>query len=124
MRPDDFYVDEEDAFGEHTRLLNVDMFDRIRRRPLPDRQDIEVAVPLARFVHDDFERFGTNGHEELTEQQMRGALLALRAVVDRLGIISFEVPFRDFSTFRSWWIRNGASGSWQARRDLLHGIFE
>jgi hypothetical protein len=36
------------------------------------------------------------------------------------------VPFRDFSSFREWWIRNGAAGSggYQARRNLLSGIFE
>jgi hypothetical protein len=126
MRPDDFYIDDEalDVFGQHIRRLDVDLLDRIRRRPLPDRQDIEVAVPLARLVHDDLESYGTDGREELTEQQMRETLLALRAVVDRLGIMTLEMPFRDFSTFRSWWIRSGATGSWQARRDLLFGIFE
>jgi hypothetical protein len=70
------------------------------------------------------ERYGTNGQIELTEQGMREALLALRAVVDRIGVAGFDVPFRDFGTFRSWWLRSNAYGSWQARRDLLNGIFD
>jgi hypothetical protein len=81
---------------------------------------------LARLVHDELELFGTDGTEQLTNTQMRDALLTLRAVVDRLSIDGFEVPFRDFATFRTWWIRQGAAGSggWQARRNLLADIFE
>lgn len=126
MRPDDFFVEElvPDRFGFRPRSLNVALLDQLRRQPLQDREDIEVAVPLARLIHDDLERYGTDGGEEMTEQQMREALLALRAVVDRLGVPGFEVPFRDFSTFRAWWLRNGGYGSWQARRDLLSGIFD
>jgi hypothetical protein len=60
----------------------------------------------------------------MSEGDIRLALLALRAIRDRLGISEGDVPFRDFATFRSWWIRNGAHGSWQGRRDLLNGIFE
>lgn len=126
MRPDDFFI--EDAvpgpFGLPSRYLDVDLLGRIRRGPIADHEDIEVAVPLARLVHDDLERYGTSGNTEMTEQGMREALLALRAVVGRLGISDFDVPFRDFGTFRSWWLKNNAYGSWQARRDLLSGIFD
>jgi hypothetical protein len=126
MRPDDFFV--EDAvpreFGLASRYLNVELLGAIRRGPAADHADIEVAVPLARLVHDDLERYGTSGGTEMTEQGMREALLALRAVVDRVGVSDFEVPFRDFGTFRSWWLKNNAYGSWQARRDLLSGIFD
>jgi hypothetical protein len=126
MRPDDFF--NEDAvpgeFGLASRHLNVELLGAIRRGPVADHDDIEVAVPLARFVHDDLERYGTSGGVEMTEQGMREALLALRAVVARVGVSGFEVPFRDFGTFRSWWLKNNARGSWQARRDLLSGIFD
>ncbi len=38
---------------------------------------------------------------------------------------SVEFGFRDFESFRSYWIRKGASGAggWQARRDLLADLF-
>lgn len=126
MRPDDFFIDDDlpGAFGLPSRYLDVELLARLRRGPIPNREDIEVAVPLARLVHDDLERYGTSGAPEMTEQGMREALLALHAVVDRLGIGAFEVPFRDFGTFRSWWLKNDAYGSWQARRDLLSGIFD
>src|SRR5690554_2985653 len=39
--------------------------------------------------------------------------------------VSREFGFRDFESFRSFWIRKGASGDggWQARRDLLATLF-
>jgi len=76
------------------------------------------------LIHDNLEQYGTAGGQEMTEEEMREALLALRATVDRLGVSNFEVPFRDLSTFRVWWNQNGAYGSWRARRDLLSGIFD
>jgi hypothetical protein len=128
MRPDEFFLDAEvpGPSGMSSRYINVALFDELRRRPLDGRDDIEAAVPLARLIHDDLERYGTVGGEEMSDAQMRTALLALRAVVERLEISGFDVPFRDFTTFRSWWIRNGArgTGGWQARRNLLAEIFE
>lgn len=63
MRPDDFYLDDDrpDPFGLAVQQLDMDLIDRIRRAPLPERADIEVAVPLTRLIHDDLERFGTDG---------------------------------------------------------------
>lgn len=128
MRPDDFFIEDDmpGEFGLPSRYLDVELLARLRRGPIPEREDIEIAVPLARLVHDDLERYGTTGDPEMAEQGMREALSALRAVVDRLAISDsdFEVPFRDFATFRSWWLKNGARGSWQARRDLLSFVFD
>jgi hypothetical protein len=78
---------------------------------------------LAQLVHDELESYGTNGQQRLDEQQMALAIRALNAVLKRLGV-QFELPCRNFSTFRTFWIRNDCSGSWQARRDLLNERFE
>ncbi len=81
---------------------------------------------LARLIHDELEAFGTGGGEVMDDGDMREALQALRAVCRRLGTGDPNVPFRDFTAFRSYWIRTGASGAggWQARRDILSGIFD
>lgn len=55
---------------------------------------------------------------------MRDALLALRAVARRLGMGDIEIPFRDYRSFKTYWLRNDAYGSWQARRELLNAIFD
>jgi hypothetical protein len=125
MRSDDFFrVDDPFGLEGGQRHVDLDLLRRLRAGPIPKADDVEVAVPLARLVHDELEVYGTSGGPELREEEMRDALLALRAVVDRVGITGFEVPFRNYSTFRNYWMRRGASGSWQARRDLLAEIFD
>ncbi len=124
MRPDDFFIDEDpfDPPGVGPQA-NQDLLNQLRRGPLTDHDDIEVGVALARLVHDDLTSYGTAGGEQLSEGEMRLALRALRAVADRLEC-SFDCPFRDYSSFYSYWVNNGAKGSWQARRDILAGIFD
>jgi len=63
VRPEDFFIEEPipDQFGFPVRTLNVALLTQLRRGPLADHSDIEVAVPLARLIHDDLEKYGTEG---------------------------------------------------------------
>ena len=127
MRTADFFLDhDDDPFGPGFGGLHLDtdLLRRLRTGPVAEHDDIEVAVPLARLVHDDLTAYGTGGGQTLADPEMRDALRALAAVVRRLDISTFDVPFRDFTAFRSWWVNRGAHGSWQARRDLLAKIFD
>jgi hypothetical protein len=127
MRPDDFFKDVADdflAWDAPTRKVDHDLLVSLRRGPASGKDDREVAVALARLVHDDLEAFGTGGGQQLSEAEMRDALLALRALAKRIGVGELPVPFRDYGSFKSYWLRNDAYGSWQARRDLLNAIFD
>lgn len=125
MRPDDFFKDAQDPLGFGTsRQVDHELLDSLRRGPIEAWDDRELAVALARLVHDDLEAFGTGGGEQLNEAQMRDALLALRAVARRVDLGDMDIPFRDYGTFKSYWLRNDAYGSWQARRNLLNAIFD
>lgn len=95
----------------------------IRAGTVEGRTDVEIAIGLSQLVHDELVAFGTGGGESLNDAEIASALSALRAVTKRLGL-SFEPPFRNFTTFRSYWLRQDAYGSWQARRDLLEELFE
>lgn len=121
MRQEDFYVElaAPDPWGAHKRVLDEDLIVRIFAGT-DARSDTEVAVPLARLVHDEFEAFGTDGSQNVTEAHSRGVMSALRAVLGRLNV-PFAPPFADFPEFRTYWRRNGATGEggWQARRDIL-----
>jgi hypothetical protein len=126
MRPSDFFLqpeDDADFWGTPSRSVNVELLSELRRHPPADRTDLEVAVPLARLVHDELKKYGTGGGQELEEQDISEALLALRAVVRRLGVDDFKVPFRDYDSFHGWWLDNEGYGSYQKRRDLLAEIF-
>ncbi len=128
MRPDDFFKDVPDpnpwGIGGTRRQVDHELLVSLRRGPASSWDDRQLAVALARLVHDDLEAFGTGGGEQLNEGEMRDALLALRAVARRVGLGDIEIPFRDYSTFKSYWLRNDAYGSWQARRDPLNAIFD
>src|SRR3954471_24207078 len=115
VRPADFYVEsstEKDWLGKATRAPNIDLLLAIRRQRLADRSDLEVAVPLARVVHDEFQKYGTDSTQQFENEDIREALAALRAVLKRLGVNDFAVPFRDYDSFHDWWKENGAYGSW------------
>ena len=126
VRPDDFFVIDDDPLGlgpPPSRRVNTDLLTQFSKGPIPGRDDAEVAVALARLAHDELEQFGTSGGQLMTDHGMDLALLTLRAAVERLGLSEFKPPFRDFRSFRTYWMREGASGSWQARRVLLENIF-
>jgi hypothetical protein len=125
MRPDDFFIEQEPLMPDTGRRLDMATLVRLRAGPLSDHDDAEVAVALARLIHDDLEDFGTGGEGELNNEQMRQALVTLRAVANRLEV-PYDLPFRDFTTWRTWWIRQGAAGAggYQKRRNLLSDVFD
>jgi hypothetical protein len=125
MRPDDFFRDEPDAFGFGAgRKVDHELLVTLRRGRASGTDDREVGVALARLVHEELEAFGTDGKEQLDEAEVRDAMLALHAVAKRVGLSELDVPFRDYRSFKTYWLRNDAYGSWQARRELLNAIFD
>ncbi len=80
---------------------------------------------MSRLVHDELRSYGTDGTEALNDGEIAGAIKALRSALRRLGI-DFAPPFRDFTTFRDYWSREGMSGvgGWAARRGYFSELFE
>lgn len=104
-------------------VFDRELAEQIRRGPIEGRTDIDVALALADLVHRQLESFGTDSSETLKDDEIGTAIRALHAVLKRLTV-AFELPFRNFTTFRSYWLKHGASNSWQARRDILDEFFE
>jgi len=127
VRVTDFYLDSAGPWGQagSEPRPNMELLAQLLRGSLPDRTDVEVAVPLAELVHEELEKFGTSGGERLDNVEIRDALRTLRAVLTRIGITPFDPPFRDYATFRDHWIREGMAGSggYAARRGLLNDVF-
>lgn len=99
------------------------MVRELRTGSLSQYSDLEAAVALLDLVHDELLAFGTGGGEKLGDDEIEMALTSLRSVARRVGV-EFEVPFRNFTTFKTYWLRNDCSGSWHARRVLLADLFE
>ena len=124
-----FFVTVDDVWdGPDTILheeLDMGRLNRLVLAPEPDNSDIDVALALMDLARDDFQLSGTSGGEQISDVEMRVVVRALERTSARAGQ-HFILPFRDHATWRSFWIRKGASGSggWQARRELLSDLFD
>lgn len=103
--------------------LDHERLSRLLEAPDPTASDLDVALALMDLVRDDLHRSGTDGGQILDDAEMRLAVHALQRVSARAGQ-EFKLPFRDHTGWRAWWIRNGAYGSYAARRDLLGQLFD
>lgn len=108
-----------------TEALDEERLTALIAGPEAGLPDLDASLALMDLVRDDFHESGTRGDQRLTDQQMRTAVRALERTTER-AYQPFRLPFRDHSSWRSYWIRKGASGTggWQARRDLLGDLFD
>lgn len=123
MYPEDFFdIDDDDYSPWDGHSLDLDLLTQVRNNEDVGRSDIELAVALVRLLHDELERYGTHGDTRTDDAEVWAMGRTATTLLERLGI-DFSLPFRDFQGFRSYWLQNDAWGSWQARRDLLDGLF-
>ncbi|SIJ48664.1 Uncharacterised protein [Mycobacteroides abscessus subsp. abscessus] len=124
MNLDDFFAasTEPDAWGSSTTELRIDLLRQLRAGAVPGLDDLDVAIALAGLVWDELKAYGTDGATRLNDEQIAVAQRALKATLRRVNI-ELDLPWRDFESFKTHWIRNDCSGSWQARRVLLEEFF-
>jgi hypothetical protein len=111
------------GFGTPKLKLRTDLLNRLRAEPLRDDDDLTCAIVLTRLVRSELEAFGTGGGERLVAAELELVQRTLRAVLQRVGIDP-SLPWRNFTGFKTYWLKNDASGSWQARRELIANIFD
>lgn len=127
MGPQDFFEETEtinpwSSGTTTTTKLRRAFLNELRAGPVAGTDDLDAAIALTHLVWDDLIAYGTGGGETLDDKQIAIAQRALTATLGRLGI-KLDLPWRDFTSFRSYWLRNDGYGSWQARRDLLEKFF-
>lgn len=127
MRPTDFFV-EPDLSGRPLvgpgigmSRLNEELLTRLRQGTVRDIGEVDAAIGLLDLVQDELEAYGTGGGQQLDDREIALAMSTLEAVTARLGC-PLQLPFRDFTRFRSYWNRNDGYGSWQARRDMVEDL--
>lgn len=124
----ELWVDEErpspwTSFPELVQRLDTALLDSLRAGPLSDTSDAAAAEQLLELVWGELEAYGTDGKNACDDKQIAIAIRTVEAVTRRLGIL-LELPFRNFTTFRSYWLRHDGYGSWQARRDILESLLD
>lgn len=107
-----------------TFQVNRELINLVRIGPLDGFDDVLIGGRLLELTRSEFEKYGTDRTNVFDNDDARSALSSFKACCIRLGITEIDFPFRDFTTFRSWWLKNGASNSWQARRDLVENVFD
>jgi Abortive infection C-terminus len=130
VRSTDFFVEESETspwvsegLGPLVSRLNEDLLRSLRLGPLAETSDVSAVSGLLDLVQEELEAYGTDGSQQLDNAEIALAIQSLEAVTRRLGV-PLQLPFRDFTRFRSYWNRNDGHGSWQARRDIIEGLFE
>jgi len=121
---DDFFAESADSgpWGTPTVDLRVDLLGQLRAGPVPGYDDLDVAIALTGLVWDELKACGTDGATRLDDKQIALAQRALKATLHRIDI-ELDFPWRDFESFKTYWIKNDCSGSWHARRVLLEEFF-
>jgi hypothetical protein len=126
----DFWVQEErtDPWGLTTsEVLDTERLAGLISARDPQHSDLDVTLALMDLIRDDFQHSGTSGggSGRIADGDMRLAVRALERTSDRAGL-PFRIPFRDHTSWKSYWIRKGAAGTggWKARRDLLSDLFD
>jgi hypothetical protein len=124
VKQDDFFAETATGpWGGKATELRVDLLAQLRAGPVTGVDDLDAAIALTKLVWEELDAYGTSGGMRLDEEQIALAQRALTATLGRVGI-TVDLPWRNFTTFRSYWLRKDCSGSWQARRDLLEQFFE
>lgn len=122
-RQSDFFsnVGDEPFQGS---LLRHDILELAINGELPDVSEIDLASILVQIVHRELRVFGTDGSNRIDDDDTPLLVRACTRCCSRIGVDFPVLPFRDLSGFRTYWISQGMSGSWEARRSYLESVFQ
>ena len=124
----ELWIDEErpsplTGSPELVQRLNTTPLIALRAGTLPGISDAAAAEQLLDLVWQELEAYGTDGTNVCGDQEIAVAIRTIESVTRRLGI-PLELPFQNFTMFRSYWVRHDGWGKWQARRDIIQSLLE
>lgn len=107
----------------YTTEFDSELVNALQDGPVDGVEDVSAAIALLDLADNELQAYGTDGRPQLDGTEIAATLRALTTVADRAGV-TIRLPFRDFTTFRTYWNRKGitGSGSWQGRRDLVYDL--
>jgi hypothetical protein len=129
MQVIDFFVAHDNPLFGWIDTFDAQLVIAIAKGPIEQADDLEVAQELADLVHEELVKAsdmrGIRSNTRINDREIAQALKALRAVLQRLGI-AFNPPFRDFTRFRAYCVKEGmgGQGGYPKRRGYLSELFE
>jgi hypothetical protein len=117
---DDLFRDDPDPFGgnPYRQVLDEQLVESLRAGSAPAIDPLESAVALVELLQSEYMAFGTDGTERLNNVEIGLVQRAAKAVLSRLGT-PLQLRWRDFASFKSFWLANSGYGSWAARRAMV-----
>lgn len=77
---------------ELKQSLNRDLVQRAQDGKLNER-DLDIALSLTTFVHNEYQEFGTSSRNVLDDQDIAVAQRAVVVVLSRLGVLTTEIEY-------------------------------
>ncbi|ACZ29889.1 hypothetical protein Xcel_0856 [Xylanimonas cellulosilytica DSM 15894] len=114
MRFSDFFErvpQPENPWGPSytTTTVRMDLVRRLAEGPASGDDALATAVALVQLGRGQFQFYGTDGKQQICDEESREALRSLRAVLRRHAV-DFAPGWSDFSSFReAGWCRNPRS---------------
>lgn len=108
--------------SQSDRKIRFNLIRNLKRGTIPGDDSLATALALTRIVWEEYEAYGTDSSQSISNEESRELLRTLILTLHRQGI-NLQIPWRDFSSFRSYWIANDGRGSWQARRNIIAQYF-
>jgi hypothetical protein len=98
------------------------MAEAVIKGDIPGVSDLEMAEATLDLLHTELETFANGSTNRIKDDDdLELVIRAARISCKRVGLAFPSLPFRNLSTWQSYWRREGLTGggSWAARRDRL-----
>lgn len=103
MKRDELFTEVgENSFGEPIMGLDIRRLQELRKTPLQNDDDLETAIMLLRFLHEEFKNYVTGSWKRLDDEEMEEAQRCLRGILRRYQV-SFDLPWRNFVDAERYW---------------------
>lgn len=126
MKADDFLesqLAEGYSYPHEIQILRRDLLQKMLSGTPTGYEDTDLADGLLQLLHQELEAFGTSGSNRLIDRDdFTLVVRACQRVCKRLSVSFPDIPFRDLPGFRTYWISNGMSNSWAARRTYVNDL--
>lgn len=88
--------------------------------------DLEVAMSVIQAIKEELISYATHGGNRTDNDELKLLIRAGKVAVARIGLEFPKLPFRNYDSFKDYWMSEGMSGggSWSVRRGFVSNLFQ